>query len=220
MSRIARIIAPGYPHHITQRGNNRTTVFFDDEDRQTYLKLLVSYADKYSLQIWGYCLMDNHVHLLAVPETETALARGVGLTNQVYTQYLNRKLSRSGRIWQNRFYSCVVENEQYLWVVARYIERNPVKAGLAERPELYRWSSAKAHLTGTVDTILSSTSWLAPSEKAAYCQFVATENNNGMDDALRKATSCGRPFGSDDFIAILESQLGQTLKPIFFLLLM
>lgn len=213
MSRIARIIAPGYPHHITQRGNNCATVFFDDEDRQTYLKLLVGYAHKYSLQIWGYCLMDNHIHLLAVPETETALARGIGLTNQVYTQYLNRKLSQSGRIWQNRFYSCIVENEQYLWSVARYIERNPLKAGLAERPEHYRWSSAKAHLTGTIDAILSPVPWLAPSEKAAYCQFVETENNDGMDDTLRKATRCGRPFGSEGFIARLESQMDQTLQP-------
>ena len=82
MPRIARIIAPGYPHHITQRGNNRATVFFDDEDRQTYLKLLGGYARKHAVQIWAYCLMDNHVHLLAIPETETALARGIGLTNQ------------------------------------------------------------------------------------------------------------------------------------------
>jgi putative transposase len=98
--------------------------------------------------------MDNHVHLLVVPGTETALARCIGLTNRVYTQYLNRKLCQSGRIWQNRFYSCVVENEQYLWAVARYIERNPLKVGLAERAEDYRWSSAKAHLTGGKDPVL------------------------------------------------------------------
>ena len=114
MPRIARIIAVNYPHHITQRGNNRSTVFFDDEDRQTYLKLLAGYAQKHQFQILAYCLMDNHIHLLAVPETETALARGIGMTNQVYTQYLNRKLKQSGRIWQNRFFSCVVENDQYL----------------------------------------------------------------------------------------------------------
>ena len=98
--------------------------------------------------------MDNHVHLLVVPATETALARGIGLSNQVYTQYLNRKLSRSGRIRQNRFFSCVVEQELYLWSVARYIERNPLKAGLAERAEDYRWSSAKAHLSGADDAVL------------------------------------------------------------------
>ena len=148
MPRIARIIAAGHPHHITQRGNNRATVFFDDEDRQTYLKLLLKYSQKYTIAIWAYCLMSNHIHLLAVPETETALARGIGLTNLMYTQYLNRKLNQSGRIWQNRFFSCLVENDQYLWAVARYIERNPVKAGLAARRQEYRWSSAKAHVTG------------------------------------------------------------------------
>lgn len=212
MPRIARIIAPCYPHHITQRGNNRATVFFDDEDRQVYLKLLAVYAHKHALQIWAYCLMDNHIHLLAVPETETALARGIGLTNQVYTQYLNRKLNQSGRVWQNRFFSCVVGTEQYLWAVARYIERNPLKVGLAESPEAYRWSSAKAHLTEADDAVLGSTSWLASSERAAYAKFVLADND-GMDDAIRKATRTGRPFGSEGFVEMLEFQLNQTLKP-------
>jgi len=212
MPRIARVIAPGYPHHITQRGNNRATVFFDDEDRQTYLKLLTTYAPKYSLRVWAYCLMDNHIHLLGVPETETALARGIGLTNQVYTQYLNRKLSQSGRVWQNRFFSCVVGNEQYLWAVARYIERNPLKAGLAERPEAYRWSSARAHLTETDDAVLDSTSWLTPTEKKAYSKFVLAEDEK-MDEAIRKATRTGRPFGSEWFVGMLETQMQQTLTP-------
>jgi putative transposase len=212
MPRIARIIAPGYPHHITQRGNNRAMVFFDDEDRQTYLKLLAGYARKHALQIWAYCLMDNHVHLLAVPETETALARGIGLTNQVYTQYLNRKLNQSGRVWQNRFFSCVVENEQYLWAVARYIERNPLKVGLAKSAEAYRWSSAKSHLTGADDAVLSSTSWLDPSERAAYSEFVLDENDE-VDEAIRKATRTGRPFGSESFVDMLEIRLNQTFRP-------
>jgi putative transposase len=212
MPRIARIVAPGYPHHITQRGNNRATVFFDDEDRQTYLKLLTIYAPKHSLRIWAYCLMDNHIHLLAVPETETALARGIGLTNQVYTQYLNRKLAQSGRVWQNRFFSCVVGNEQYLWAVARYIERNPLKVGLADRPEAYRWSSVRAHLTETNDAVLGSASWLTPTEKNAYSKFVLAEDEK-MDEAIRKATRTGRPFGSEWFVGMLESQMQQTLRP-------
>ena len=212
MPRIARIIAPGYPHHITQRGNNRATVFFDNEDRQTYLKLLAGYAHKHALQIWAYCLMDNHVHLLIVPETETALARGIGLTNQVYTQYLNRKLNQSGRIWQNRFFSCVVENEQYLWAVARYIERNPLKVGLAKNAEDYPWSSAKAHLTGSDDPVLSSPSWLDPPERNAYAGFVFAEDI-AMDDGIRRATRTGRPFGSESFIDMLELRLDQTLRP-------
>lgn len=211
MPRIARIIAPGYPHHVTQRGNNRAVVFFDDEDRQTYLKILAVNARKHSLQIWAYCLMDNHVHILAVPENESALARGIGVTNLVYTQYLNRKRNQSGRIWQNRFFSCVVGDDIYLWSVARYIERNPLKARLAKRPEAYRWSSAKAHMTDADDVMLSSPSWLTQPERADYSKFVKDKNHE-LDEMLRKATRTGRPFGSDSFIEELESQLQQTLK--------
>ena len=140
MPRIARIIAPGYPHHVTQRGNNRSLVFFDDEDRQTYLDVLSNYAQKHFLQIWAYCLMDNHVHLLVVSGAEDSLARGIGLTNQVYTQYLNQKLNQSGRIWQNRFFSCIVDNNQYLWAVARYIECNPVNVDMVAAAEENLWS--------------------------------------------------------------------------------
>ncbi len=212
MPRIARIIASGYPHHITQRGNNRATVFFDDEDRQTYLKLLAGYAQKHHLQIWAYCLMSNHLHLLAVPETEIGLSRGVGLTNQMYTQYLNRKLNQSGRIWQNRFFSCVVENYQYLWAVARYIERNPLKAGLATGAETYRWSSAKAHMSGTPDSLLGASSWLSLQEQSRYAEFVRTGDEES-DNVIRRATRTGRPFGSESFIGALELRLNQSLKP-------
>jgi len=212
MPRIARIIAAGYPHHITQRGNNRATVFFDDDDRQTYLNLLAGYAQKHHLQIWAYCLMSNHIHLLAMPETEIALSRGIGLTNQVYTQYLNRKMKQSGRIWQNRFFSCVVENDQHLWTVGRYIERNPLKAGLVESAETYRWSSAKAHMTGATDSLLGADSWLSSQERGMYAEFVRTEDGE-TDNAIRRATRTGRPFGSENFINMLEFRLNQPLKP-------
>lgn len=212
MPRIARIIAPGYPHHITQRGNNRGTVFFDDEDRRMYLKLLSVYAQKHHVQIWAYCLMDNHLHLLAVPESETALSRGIGLANQVYTQYLNRKLKQSGRVWQNRFFSCVVESDRYLWAVVRYIERNPLKAGLAASAETYRWSSAKANITGTPDTLLSTRSWLSVQEQGAYAEFVRSKDED-TDNSIRRATRSGRPFGSESFVAALELRLGQSFKP-------
>jgi putative transposase len=212
MPRIARIIAPGYPHHITQRGNNRATVFFDDEDRQTYLHLLFQYSQKFFLQIWAYCLMDNHVHLLVVPEKEESLARGVGLTNQVYTQYINRKRDQSGRIWQNRFYSCIVENDAYLWSVARYIEKNPLKVGMADKAENYRWSSAKAHLAGTANPLLQTPSWLEPQQRESYCKFMQ-ENDEKVYNDIRKATSTGRPFGSETFIEKMEFQLNQSLRP-------
>jgi putative transposase len=212
MPRIARIVATNFPHHITQRGNNRATVFFDDGDRQTYLKLLRTNAEKHLLQVWAYCLMDNHIHLLAVPETETALSRGIGLTNMMYTQYLNRKLKQSGRIWQNRFFSCVVENHQYLWAVARYIERNPVKASLVINAEAYPWSSAQSHLCGTSDPLLHHHSWLLAEERKTYAEFVSNIDEK-TDQIIRQATKTGRPFASEQFIDMLELELKQTLRP-------
>jgi len=212
MPRIARSIAPGYPHHVTQRGNNRMTVFFDDEDRQTYLDILSVYAQKNSLQIRAYCLMDNHLHLLVVPENEHSLAKGVGLTNQVYTQYLNRKRSQSGRVWQNRFFSCIVENNQYLWAVARYVECNPVKAGLVSSAEEYQWSSAKAHLSGANNPLLHEPTWLDPAEQGAYIDFVKNSDSE-TDTAIRKATKTGRPFGSETFIDEMEFSLNRSLRP-------
>lgn len=212
MPRIARIIAPGYPHHVTQRGNNRMTVFFDDEDRQTYLDILSLYAQKNSLQVWAYCLMDNHLHLLVVPENERSLAKGVGLTNQVYTQYLNRKLSQSGRIWQNRFFSCIVENNQYLWAAARYVEINPVKAGLVVSAEEYQWSSAKAHLSGVNNPLLHEPAWLEAAEQEAYAAYVKTSDTE-TDSAIRKATKTGRPFGTEIFIDEMEFSLNRSLRP-------
>jgi len=213
MPRIARIVVPEYPHHVTQRGNNRATVFFDDEDRQQYLKLLAKYSKAFSLQIWAYCLMDNHVHLLVVPEKEDSLARGIGLTNQVYTQYLNRKLKQSGRIWQNRFFSCLVEKDDYLWTVARYIERNPVKSGTVEKAEDYRWSSARAHLTSGCDDLLHSPSWIDDKDKSAYADFVL-QSDDKAEDRLRSATRTGRPFGSEGFIDTMEETLQTTLRPL------
>ena len=211
MPRIARIIATGYPHHVTQRGNNRAVVFFDDDDRQTYLNLLAVYAQRHSLHIWAYCLMDNHVHILAVPETESALSRGIGVTNLVYTQYLNHKRNQSGRVWQNRFFSCVVGDDKYLWAVVRYIERNPVKACLTKTPESYRWSSAKAHLTRAENAMLSSPSWLREPDRANYVEFVRDKNDE-IEEKLRKATRTGRPFGPETFIDELESRLELILR--------
>lgn len=150
-----------------------------------------------------------HIHLLVVPETDSALARGIGLTNQVYTQYVNRKLNQSGRIWQNSFFSCVVDSDQYLWEVARYIERNPLKAGLSARVETYPWSSGNAHITGTSDRLL--TSWISPHEQSAYAQFVYAENEE-VEREIRKATRTGRPFGSEDFFDLLETRLLQPIK--------
>ena len=212
MPRIARVCAEGYPHHITQRGNNKEKVFFDDEDKRFYLDVLRRYKDKYKIKILAYCLMGNHVHVLAIPEKETSLARGIGGTNLLYTQYINRKYNRSGRLWQNRFFSSVVEKEPYLWAVMRYIEQNPVRAKLIKRAEDYQWSSARAHVLDIKDDILSKEIWFNEREIKSYREFLS-KGAKEINATIRRATSTGRPLGSEGFIKKLERILKRGLFP-------
>jgi len=147
MPRIARIVIPGCPHHITQRGNNRQDVFFVDDDRQRYLAILAAQAERFGLTVQGYCLMTNHVHLIATPREPESLAKAVGRTHWLYTQYVNRLHGRSGHLWQNRFYSCALD-EPHFYAAMIYVERNPVRARLVRRAWRYPWSSAAAHCDG------------------------------------------------------------------------
>ena len=210
MPRIARLVAVNYPHHITQRGNNRETVFFQDQDRQFYLQALKKYSSQWELEIWAYCLMPNHVHVLGVPRKTESLAKGIGGTNLLYTQYINRRYGRSGRLWQNRFFSNVIEMEPYLWAVARYIERNPVRAGLVKSPEDYPWSSAPAHLLGEQDKIISDEAWLDELEVQSYRKLLQAENEPA-EMAIRKAAMTDRPLGSEMFVKGLEMTLGRNI---------
>ena len=212
MPRIARVCAVGYPHHVTQRGNNKEKTFFDDEDRRFYLDSLYRYKNKYGLNILAYCLMGNHVHILAIPGKETSLARGIGGTNLLYTQYINRKHNRSGRLWQNRFFSSVVEENPYLWAVMRYIEQNPVRAKIVKKAEDYSWSSAKSHILGVRDEILSKKGSFDKEEIKAYRTFLKQKDED-INTFIRRATSTGRPLGSEKFMKKLEKSLKRELFP-------
>src|SRR3989339_882703 len=130
MPRIARAVAVDFPHHIIQRGNNRQKVFFAIETRKKYLELVKEYADIWGASVLAYCLMTNHIHLLIKPHQEDSLAKMMQGVSQGYAKYINRRYKRTGRLWESRYYSCVVDEESYLWQVARYIERNPKRAGL------------------------------------------------------------------------------------------
>ncbi len=208
MPRIARVCVINYPHHITQRGNNRETVFFDDEDRKFYLRLLCKYRDEWYFEIWAYCLMNNHIHLLVVPRQEESLAKGIGITNLVYTQYFNRRYNRSGRLWQNRFFSTVIEEDTYLWAVARYIENNPVRVDIVKKAEDYPWSSARAHLLKIKDSTLSGKSWLEENKINAYLNFLRKDDNL-VDSQIRKVTSTGRVLGQEEFIKNIGKIIGR-----------
>jgi len=148
--RFARVVVPGCPHHITQRGNARRDVFFTGSDRRVYLGLLKQYAQEYALEVLGYCLMTNHVHLIVIPGTSTSPGKTLREINMRYAQYRNAIERASGHLWQGRFYSCPIDPAR-LGTVMRYVEPNPVRAGLVAGAEQYDWSSAGAHL-GRRDT--------------------------------------------------------------------
>lgn len=210
MPRIARAVAPGCPHHITQRGTNRTDIFLDDDDRTLFLLTLNQWTQRTGTRIWAYCLMDNHFHLLLEPVDVKGLGKCLHGATFRYAQYFNRKYSRTGRLWENRYFSCAVNKDEYLWSVVRYIERNPVRAKVTGRVEDWKWSSARAHISGTPDRAINLFDWLDKSERSDYARFVSED---GKDDQIRKATSTGRPLGSSTFLEILERQLGRSLKP-------
>lgn len=210
MARIARVVAVGLPHHITQRGNDRGQVFFDDDDRRFYILTLMKYRLSYGVDVWAWCLMDNHLHILAVPHRPDSLARCFGAVNLVYTQRINRKRQRSGRLWQNRFFSCVVDADSYLLPVVRYIERNPVRAGLVRKVWDYEWSSARGHVLREHDPLLSGDSPLAGMLGEDYRDYVHDQQEDETT-RIRRETASGRPLGDMPFIARIESLTRRTL---------
>jgi len=209
MPRIARVVVPGCPHHVTQRGTNRGVIFADDADRRKFLYCLTDWTSKTGTRVWAYCLMGNHFHLLVVPETESSLGRCMHGATSRYAQYFNERHERCGRLWQNRFFSCPVDPDRYLWVVAKYIEQNPVRAAIVRTAEEWPWSSAQSHLQCKGNSVLSAPSWLTEGERRDYRAFVS---GSSEEEAVRRATATGRPLGTSDFYIRLEELLGRRLR--------
>lgn len=210
MPRIARVVARGYPHHIIQRGNNREVVFFDDEDKERYLSLLKKYTEKWGSSILAYCLMSNHVHLLAKPSSEESLYKTMQGVTLCYSQYVNRKNKRTGRMWENRYHSCIVDQERYLWAVARYIEQNPVRAEIVKKAEEYIYSSARAHVKGIEDSVLGE-DLFSKEQRGDYIQLLRTAITEEERDSVRYHTRTGRPFGEEEFVLQMEQKLKRPL---------
>src|SRR5271165_2027832 len=153
MARLARVVAPGFPHHITQRGNRRQQTFFCDEDYRSYLELISEWCGAFEVEVLAYCLMPSHLHLIAVPRSADGLRRAIGEVHRRYTRMVNFREGWRGHLWQGRFASFVLD-EDHLLTAARYVELNPVDAGLVRAPSRYRWSSAAAHLRGRDDALV------------------------------------------------------------------
>lgn len=209
MARLPRLAVPDLPYHVTQRGNRRQPVFFREDDRPLYLALLREQATRYGLEVWAYCLMDNHVHLVVVPRQEGALTRAIGETHRRYTRAINFREGWRGYLWQGRFGS-VAMDEPHLIAAVRYVERNPVAAGLVARAEDYPWSSARAHVRGLSDPVLAShflkeriTDWGA---------FLRDARDDQLGRTLLQHGSVGRPLGALTFLERLEQVTGRRLR--------
>ncbi len=210
MARLARVVVPDIPHHITQRGNRRQRVFFSSDDYREYLRLMAEWCSVWSMEIWAYCLMPNHVHLIVVPMNRECLMRAIGEAHRRYTRYINFREGWRGYLWQGRFASYPLDS-RYLLIASRYIENNPVRAGLTAVPEEYEWSSAKAHVAGHNDDLVSVSPLLA--KVSNWRTFLAEPLRKDETEALRRHARTGRPLGSDNFIEELERELGRTLRP-------
>ena len=209
MARLARVVAPGIPHHITQRGNRRMKTFFHEADYREYLHLMAQWCNRCKVLIWSYCLMPNHVHLIAVPGTEDGLRKAIGEAHRRYTRYINFQKGWKGHLWQGRFASYPMD-EDHLLAAARYIELNPVQAGLVKKTGDYKWCSARAHFAGQDDILVKVAPLLGIVNN--WQGLLKSDVTAEEKMTIRSHERTGRPVGSDRFIKRLERITNRTLK--------
>lgn len=216
MPRISRVVGVGLPHHVTQRGNYGGVVFETNSDRGYYLNLVSEYSSRHALSILAYCLMPNHVHFVAVPGNKDSLARVFDVVNMRYAQYVNWKRAVKGHLWQSRFYSCLLDGK-HLLAAARYVERNPVRAGLVKYAAAWDWSSAGSHVGQRTDRFgfdLEGLWSLLPEIRKDWESCLLNTEDSSGDDSIRSNTRTGRPAGDDAFVKMLEKRLGCRLHPL------
>lgn len=210
MTRMARVVVPGVPHHVTQRGNRREPVFFGPGDYRLYRRLVAGAAAKARTEVWAYCLMPNHVHLILTPADEDGLRGTLAEAHRRYVATINKRHGWTGHLFQGRFGS-VAMDEAHLLAAARYIALNPVAAGLVAGAADWPWSSARAHLAGR-DDALATVAPLA-SRIPDFAGLLDSGEDAAAVERLRRAASVGRPVGAPEWIAALESRLGRRLAP-------
>jgi putative transposase len=201
----------GCPFHLTHRGNHRECVFRTDDDRRTYLRLLDLFAKKFGMSIWAYCLMGNHVHLIAAGKQRCSISKALGNTHRICSRLRNEETGVTGHLWANRFFSTPVD-EPHLWAAVRYVELNPVRARLVGEATDYPWSSARAH-TGSQANPLLDPDRPFPGPIGDWAAWLRAGLEEQTAARLRLNTSTGRPTGSDGFVQKLEVRLGRRLRP-------
>ncbi len=211
MARQARIVLRDTPHHITQRGNRGENVFFEKSDYEAYIQFLSEECADKGVSIWAYCLMPNQIQLIAVPQKENALGRALGEAHRRYTRRINERNAWRGHLFQDRFFSYPMD-ETHLLNAVRYIETIPVFSGIAPTPESYLWSSARAHMKGREDKLLSPEKPLLHfvPDWAAFLQEWPEDQD---PKAIERHLQTGRPRGNDVFLDSVESMVGRTVRP-------
>ena len=207
MARIARIEEPFYPYHVIQRGNRNQNVFLRPTDKGMYLRILKIQADFFDVEVWAYCLMDNHVHLIMYPKVKNGLTACMSQTHQQYTRMINFREDWRGHLWQGRFKSFPLD-AAYLFTAVRYVEVNPVRAKMVKSADNYPYSSARARINKTKDALLSDFYLL---KEIKDWRSYLTLTDDKTEEEMRKHQRTGRPLGDKDFIAELESKSGQDL---------
>ncbi len=214
MARLPRIVIPGCPHHVTQRGNRKARVFHSDDDYELYRDLLSEAADKAGSEVWAYCLMPNHVHVIIVPADEDGLRRTFAEAHRRYTTFVNTRQRTSGHLWQGRFGSAAMD-EGHLFHAVRYVSLNPVRARLVKRAADWAWSSVPAHLARRGDGLVKVKPVLKRYGKfASYLGEDGGEEEGEAFKRLRQAESTGRPVGAEKWLKQLERQTGRRLRPL------
>lgn len=207
MPRLPRIVVPGIPHHVTQRGIRKKKVFFRELDYRIYLELAREYKEKAEVDVWAYCLMPNHIHMVVVPKRETSLSKFFGPVHCRYAVKVNAVHGWQGHLWQQRFYSTVMD-ETHTLTAMRYVELNPVRAGLCANPGGWQWSSIHAHLGKGSDPLVDteSTRKLVPN----WGEYICGTTPANQQDALRTHTRTGRPVGTQEFLDSVKKRIGRS----------
>lgn len=210
MPRFRRLVVTDYPHHVTQRGVRRQTTFFDDRDYQTYLALALKAKEQFSIELWAYCLMPNHIHAIAVPREDGELSRFFATLHRRYALATNARYDWRGHLWQERFYS-VVMDEPHTLSAMRYVELNPVRAGLSATAQDWRWSSARGNLSLVSDPLI---------DKRRACHRLVSNWHEFLSEPiiekeleqLRRRTRIGRPGGEPGFVDSIEARSGRSVR--------
>lgn len=208
MARLARVVVPGVAHHVTQRGNRREAVFYGPEDYQAYRDLIGAAAKRSGTVVWAYCLMPNPVHFIMVPSGPDGLRATFAEAHRRYTARIHARLKVTGHLWQGRFSSTAMD-ERHLTAAARYVPMNPVRAGLTRQAQDWPWSSARAHLAGQDDGLVTVAPLL--DRIGDFAGFLAGPEDGAAVTAIRRSYSTGRPVGAEDWISALEAQTNRPL---------